>query len=383
MNEFFAMTIGRAYFTLAANPASTALAVFASFILCLIFQVTILRRENMRTGKALTPAHFAWTTLFIFYLLNVYRVTGMGTLWSAINNSARISSDTIHLTPFASFSDGRLGLFYFALNVLMTIPLGLFLAALWPSMRSLVRIAATGLLFSLAIELSQLFTLRGSNVDDLIANTLGAVIGYLIYGAFSAVLVKRRSTSKTERYQQLHELKARAAKKSKVLRNEGLIYVALSFLGMFLFFNATAASQLDLRFGLANNAGIISTTTTDPLQQKSDLKGTVVEAHADSLVIEIIDTQQTGDGSLIAVNTDSRQTVYFSNMTGVDIWRIDEFQIAIPVAIGASPFDIRPGDMVDITWPNSSADNDLTGSIAANGGRDTPARHIVVWRFPR
>ncbi|MCL2606702.1 MAG: VanZ family protein [Coriobacteriia bacterium] len=365
MNELFAMTFGRIFFTLAAAPATTALAIAACFSLCIIFQVTLLRRENLRTGKLLKRSHFAWTSLFIFYLLNVYRITGMGTLWSIIGNNARINMDTIHLVPFMSFTDDRLGFLFFALNIAMTVPLGLFLSALWPTMRSWKRIALAGFCFSLAIELSQLFTMRGTNVDDLIANTLGVVVGYSLFKFIDSYRARKMSDRKKAQLQTREHVQPQ----SSILRNEGITYVALSFLGMFLFFNSAVVANLDMQIGLAGNMEIISTNTTDPLQQESDLKGTVLEATTNSVIIELIETDEMEDGTLLAASTDDEQKVYFDNMTGIDIWRIDEFKVAIPVAIGASPYDIREGDMIDIVLREGSS-------------KEAPAQHITVWRFP-
>ena len=71
----------------------------------------------------------------------------------------------------------------FGLNVIMTAPLGL-LAPLVVRIRSGWAMAALGLVFSAGIELTQGFTdvVAGSgrvvDVNDLIANTAGAVLGF-------------------------------------------------------------------------------------------------------------------------------------------------------------------------------------------------------------
>ena len=67
-------------------------------------------------------------------------------------------------------------------NIIMLIPLGFFLPVLWKSLQKWWKTWMMTLGIMLAVEVAQLFTLRGSfDVDDLILNLLGAAIGYLIY----------------------------------------------------------------------------------------------------------------------------------------------------------------------------------------------------------
>ena len=70
-------------------------------------------------------------------------------------------------------------------NIILFIPLGMFLPFIFKKMRSLKRIAIAGFAFSLCIELAQLFSrifenYRTVDIDDIILNTAGAVIGFLI-----------------------------------------------------------------------------------------------------------------------------------------------------------------------------------------------------------
>ncbi len=69
-------------------------------------------------------------------------------------------------------------------NIVMFIPLGFFLPCLWVRLRSFgqVLLAIVGII--VIIELIQLFTLLGScDIDDLLLNTIGAVIGWLLWRA--------------------------------------------------------------------------------------------------------------------------------------------------------------------------------------------------------
>ena len=65
-----------------------------------------------------------------------------------------------------------------ALNVLLFVPLGLLAPLLWPDLRRLKHMALLALAFSGLIEILQIFTFRASDINDLITNMLGAVIGF-------------------------------------------------------------------------------------------------------------------------------------------------------------------------------------------------------------
>ena len=64
-------------------------------------------------------------------------------------------------------------------NICMFVPLGFFLRALFPRYRSFLRCMAAVAVIMTAVELCQLFTLRGfCEIDDLMLNLLGAAMGW-------------------------------------------------------------------------------------------------------------------------------------------------------------------------------------------------------------
>ena len=72
-----------------------------------------------------------------------------------------------------------------AANVVLFIPLGFFLPWIWKKLRSFFKTFGVIVLVILGIELVQLMTLVGScDIDDFLLNTLGALIGYLIWIIF-------------------------------------------------------------------------------------------------------------------------------------------------------------------------------------------------------
>ena len=76
-------------------------------------------------------------------------------------------------------------------NIIGFLPFGFFLPAMHQYFRRVYRTVSVSFLFSCGIELTQLVTRRGScDVDDVILNTLGGLLGYLLF-ALSRRLARR------------------------------------------------------------------------------------------------------------------------------------------------------------------------------------------------
>lgn len=118
-----------------------------------------------------SPRRTAECCLFSLYLSAVYALAGLPNLMY------------IRLEPNFNF---RLFAYMFSdldatlLNVLLFIPLGLALPLLWKDFGSWWRTALFGLAASLFIEILQIFTHRATDVNDLLTNTLGAILGFLL-----------------------------------------------------------------------------------------------------------------------------------------------------------------------------------------------------------
>ncbi len=76
-------------------------------------------------------------------------------------------------------------------NILLFVPMGILLPAIWNWMRKRDWTLAVGLCVSLFFEATQLFTGLGSfDVDDIILNGLGCFIGFLLWELFSRKMKK-------------------------------------------------------------------------------------------------------------------------------------------------------------------------------------------------
>lgn len=74
------------------------------------------------------------------------------------------------------------------LNIILFVPLGFFLPLLYKKYHHMKTVALTGFLFSLAVEIVQMFGWGSSDINDLMTNTAGACIGFLVYCLLSRIL---------------------------------------------------------------------------------------------------------------------------------------------------------------------------------------------------
>lgn len=125
-----------------------------------------MNRRWFRNGKR-TLCYF----LFAFYLCGMYAVVGLPNI-----RYMRLDFN-INLKPFAyMFSDYQNSL----LNVLLFLPLGFFLPVLWDSFKKGYWTVLFGMCTSLLIELLQLLTFRATDINDLMTNTVGTFLGWLL-----------------------------------------------------------------------------------------------------------------------------------------------------------------------------------------------------------
>ena len=120
------------------------------------------------------------TLYFIFasYLSAVYLFVGMPTL-----QFMRFDL-SLTLMPFLPMIDDYKNT---VLNIILFIPLGILLPFLWKKYNTLKATLMFGFLMSLAIEILQILTYRATDINDIIANTLGSVLGYFVFRTISCI----------------------------------------------------------------------------------------------------------------------------------------------------------------------------------------------------
>lgn len=96
----------------------------------------------------------------------------------------------VHLTEYDSKKELLLNVIG---NTAMFIPSGIVLPIIYKKLNSFLKVIGVGALISLCIEILQLpFFERTSDIDDLLLNTLGAGIGYLIYTLVHKLIMRKQ-----------------------------------------------------------------------------------------------------------------------------------------------------------------------------------------------
>lgn len=196
---------------------------------CLIYQIIAVKSEDLKEKAYLIP-HLIWVYIFLIYIYLAFSVAGIGSVWDIGQYGEIIRIEEINLIPFNSE-----GIRTYILNIIMFMPLGFLLPLIWEKFRNTVKVFYTGLVFSLAIEICQLFNHRATDIDDLMMNSLGAVLGYFIWvcvsNLFNSISEKYAFISKNETTINTNKMTVSIAK------NEAIVYLTLAVLGEFFLYN--------------------------------------------------------------------------------------------------------------------------------------------------
>ncbi len=123
--------------------------------------------------------HICGIFLFYYYLFGILTVTGIG-YTSTMSFRPKIS-----LIPFFDMISGPIDTI---LNVVLFVPLVFFLPLLYQKYCNIKSVVLTGFLFSLSVEIVQMFGWGSTDINDLITNTAGVCAGYWVYYLLSKVL---------------------------------------------------------------------------------------------------------------------------------------------------------------------------------------------------
>lgn len=143
---------------------------------------SIQRDQNRDKGqKKLT------SVLFVIYIIVLSWII-LFKMQFSISNMPQLRS--LNLIPFAGsvIINGKMDFDEIFNNVLIFIPFGLYMGMLkgnWPFWKKIIPVILT----SFALELIQfIFAIGASDITDLIGNSLGGVIGCLIFMGFYKLL---------------------------------------------------------------------------------------------------------------------------------------------------------------------------------------------------
>ncbi len=207
---------------------------FISTLPFLIPYYILLTSQSKRVGYKLSIEHTVIVCIFVYYLTAVLSFTGIPSIMDIVHNRFGIITpkglnfppDEINWIPLLWLTEGVRP---YIENILLFIPLGLMLPFIWKKYEVLWQTALSGMTFSLIIEVSQLFNRRITDIDDLLMNTLGALIGWVIFRLLQEHLAKLQE-----------KVSAQSPPIEKIpllLREEACFYLAGAFAGMcFVFY---------------------------------------------------------------------------------------------------------------------------------------------------
>ncbi len=144
-----------------------------------------LRKPRLLRASLYSPFHRE-VFLFLFFLfcggMAIITLTPRWFHWltflSDIQTESFFQIGTFNLIPFRTFSFDQWSVMILLGNVIMFFPIGFFCALLWRK-NSWNRILLIGFLTTFCIEIIQLVVGRTFDIDDILLNTLGVLLGGL------------------------------------------------------------------------------------------------------------------------------------------------------------------------------------------------------------
>ncbi|PEY91835.1 hypothetical protein CN360_19090 [Bacillus cereus] len=191
---------------------------FFTIMFCIVFQIGFY----FKAKRTISILHFLWVYVFLFYLSLVYRVTQIATVWDISRYETWIRVSQINLTLFDTAGSTT-----YLLNIVLFMPLGFLLPTIWSQFRKMKNTVCAGFFFSLAIELNQLLNNRITDIDDVFTNTLGAIVGYVIYRVLFKMfkMICKRGEKRLD------------TNSSLVIKYEAVFCLVFSFVGaMFIYY---------------------------------------------------------------------------------------------------------------------------------------------------
>lgn len=130
--------------------------------------------------------------IFFFYLLTVFYITifKMGRITLNFEFSSFFNLVPI-IETIKMFGNSSLSLVLYNIlgNILLFIPLGFLVPVLFPKFNKWYKVLLIGMSLSAFIEFIQYFTTNNfTDIDDLIFNTLGSILGYTLLKIFIKIL---------------------------------------------------------------------------------------------------------------------------------------------------------------------------------------------------
>jgi glycopeptide antibiotics resistance protein len=153
-----------------------SLIFLAGFSILYIPVFFVLKKKGIGILRQLSYVGLFWSAFLIIFATILFQIS-TSNLFNPDGATFRLD-----LMPF-TWTEGRWARMASEVipNILMFIPFGFFLPVVWGRAKKWYVTIGIALLFSVCVETIQFFIGRAADIDDVMLNTLGGIIGY---GAF-------------------------------------------------------------------------------------------------------------------------------------------------------------------------------------------------------
>lgn len=135
--------------------------------------------------------------MFIFYTLCLYEITAIRLGLGLSIENITMKDARVNMIPIHYLWRWFVGGYWWHLtynvagNLAWFVPLGFFIPALFNKLRDGMKVTLIGMIISLSIEIIQYVLRTGvTDIDDIILNTIGAALGYLLWKIAKLVQLK-------------------------------------------------------------------------------------------------------------------------------------------------------------------------------------------------
>ena len=197
---------------------SYLLAILVSMVLITIINIIL----NKKSSGKIKWQHYLFGYFLILYLvISLKDIVGFPTLSDLerkVMLGVPIFDPVLNFIPLSSGIEIST-----ILNIIFFMPFGFLLPTLWNKFRKFIPTVFAGFIFSLIIEVGQLFTIRATDVDDLIMNTLGTILGFILFKILSIIFKKLSNKTMVEEYN----------KKDSIIKYGPYLYIGIAIISVF------------------------------------------------------------------------------------------------------------------------------------------------------
>jgi len=176
--------------------------IFLALLIPIWAAVRVKAFRSARTGSSFSFKREIILNVFFIYILCLINVTlfpleisfDRDYLWISVNLIPLVGTirEIVKTTNDPNMPSYMIGFWIKNIvgNVILLLPFGIMVPMLWSKFKSAVKTTLCAFCISLSIEVLQLLSCfvgnigRAFDVDDILLNTIGAFIGYIIYKKF-------------------------------------------------------------------------------------------------------------------------------------------------------------------------------------------------------